>query len=117
MRYDWDDGEFTAGDIPRLDQLHEKIGMSEEWLNSERRADILSRGSETEEVSAPDDRLQQLIEGLWTHLGREPTVKEVHNYIYGTDEDRAYIWNSIEQDELPREVKRVRQVSHRYHRS
>lgn len=82
--------EYTAKDISELDELHEKIGILEQWKKSSRRAEILSR-TEPEEVVVPDDRLQSLIEALCHRLEREPTVNEVMRFIYGSDEDRADI--------------------------
>lgn len=83
-----EDTQYTIEDIPRLDELHKRIGLGEEWLTSSRRAEIISRGE------AWLDIFTRLVQGLWVRLGREPTAEEVYGYIYGTPEEQAIIWDS-----------------------
>lgn len=90
--------KWTAEDIPELDQKHEAIGLGEQWLKSARRAEILNRGGETEEIE-PSDVFMKLVQGLWDQLSREPTANEVYKFIYGTDEDRTSIWGSVDKAE------------------
>lgn len=103
---DWEDDGFTAEDIPRLDKIHEDIGILEQWMRSARRADILSRQPKVEEPIKPNDDLQTLIQEIWAKLGRKPTSDEVYRFIYGTDEDRTSILK-------PQRARRV--VQPRYH--
>lgn len=105
--FEWEDDGFTADDIPRLDQLHENIGILDQWMKSSRRADILSREPKVEEPTASNSDMQTLIQGIWAKLGRKPTVDEIYRFIYGTDEDRERILK-------PQRARRV--VQPRYHR-
>lgn len=37
---------YTSEDLPRLDMLHEAVGLKDEWLVSDRRAEIEKKGSD-----------------------------------------------------------------------
>ena len=41
------DPPFTEKDLPQLDYLHKVGGLSEEWLSSPRRAEILNDAKES----------------------------------------------------------------------
>lgn len=40
---------FTADDVPRLDQLHEMVGLGAEWVTSDKRQELLNGKESTDD--------------------------------------------------------------------